>query len=102
MNVFILAIGIFLGGLTFMANVRAGELDSFAPTSGPVSVSYTEAQVIEALKAGNTCVKDGQATLLMSKNLTKKHCRKAKQLGLKIIKVNDLEVNLMKKLTGLN
>lgn len=85
----------------FITVAKASELDSFAPASGSSIVTVTEDQVIAALKAGNTCVKDGQSTVLLSKNLTKKHCRKAKALGLNVISVNNLEVNLLKKLTGL-
>lgn len=81
--------------------VFASGLDSFAPVGQVTASKYNEAQLVDALGKGNTCVKQGQKTFFHSKNITKAHCRMAKALGLTVISVNNLEIDLLKKITGL-
>lgn len=98
---FILALSMYAFGV-MVSSVKASELNAFIPlatTSSDVKIS--ESQLVAMLKEGNTCVKDGQKTYYHSKNVSKAHCRKAKALGLRTISVNNLETELLKKVTGL-
>lgn len=81
---------------------QISELTSYivTSTSGNTGPKYSESQVAEMLNAGNTCVKDGGKVLFKSKNITKKHCQKAKYLpNIRVIKASD--TSFYTKLLGL-
>lgn len=81
---------------------RISGLTSFIVTTGNAAngPKYSQADVIKMLGEGNTCVKDGVKVLFKSKNITKKHCQKAKYLeNIRVIKAN--QTSFYKQLLGL-
>jgi hypothetical protein len=100
-TVFLLALSMYAFG-AMITSVKASELDAFIPLATTTSdAKISEAQLVKMLTEGRTCVKDGQKTYYHSKDVSKAHCRKAKALGLRTISVNNLEIGLLKKVTGL-
>lgn len=77
------------------ANVNAYQLTE------SVTARFSGEQVLSMLKEGRTCIKDGVRVLAKSKDITKRHCQKSKILGLRVIKANQLPVNIYTALTGL-
>ena len=77
-------------------------LNDFAVVSGNTTATFTEAQVSKMLAQGNTCLKKGVSVKFHSKNVTKKECQSSTKLGLRVIKVKNLEINLYKKVMGFN
>lgn len=74
------------------SSVLAQDLSSFVPQTGNVTAKFTKAQVAKMLGEGSTCVKDGVKVLYQSKNITKKHCQKAKYLkGIRVIKASNTD-----------
>lgn len=87
--------------LVLTVNYSHANLESFQVVgntdNGP---KYTKEQVVKLLKSGKTCVKDGVKVLFHSKDITKKHCQKAKYLkGIRVIKAN--QTNFYREILGL-
>lgn len=75
-------------------------LDSFKVSANTANAVFNKAQVEKMLGEGNTCVKKGRKTYFASKNISKKQCSSSTKLGLRVIKVKDLELSLYKKVMG--
>ena len=84
--------------LTFNAHAN---LESFQVVStNSTGPKYTKSQVVKMLESGRTCVKDGVKVLFHSKDITKKHCQKAKYLdNVRVIKAN--QTDFYQELLGL-
>ena len=81
--------------LTALAN-----LEDFKVVGGTANATFNQTQVAKMLAEGNTCLKKGVSVKYHSKNVTKKECQSSTKLGLRVIKVKDLELSLYKKVMG--
>lgn len=76
-------------------------LSEYVPSGVTVSKLFTKAEIGKMLAEGKTCVKDGVKVIYQSKDLTKKHCQKAKYLkGIRVIKAN--QTDFYAEILGLN
>lgn len=95
----LIAMLMLLVSLNAMASLE--EFAAAPSASGEITATFTADQVASMLGKGNTCVNDGAKVLFHSKNVTKSQCRKWRALGLNVIKFNQLERSLARKIMGL-
>jgi opacity protein-like surface antigen len=86
--------------LMTVSTLSIAGLNDFKVIGGNATATFTQAQVEKMLDEGNTCLKKGVSVKYHSKNVTKKECQSSTKLGLRVIKVKNLEINLYKKVMG--